>query len=57
METFIPIAEGLLKEGKIRGHSPSVRRGGLRGVLEGLKELREGKVSGEKVVYRVEDTE
>lgn len=57
MDMFIPIAEGLLKEGKIRVHPPSVRPGGLRGVLEGLQDLREGKVSGEKIVYRVKDTE
>ncbi len=56
MEMWVPIAEGLLREGKIRVHPPSVRPGGLRGVLEGLKELREGKLSGEKIVYRVADT-
>ncbi len=57
MEMFVPIAEGLLAEGKIKVHPPSVRPGGLRGVLEGLQDLREGEVSGEKLVYRVVDTE
>ena len=57
MEMWVPIAEGLMKEGKIRCHPFSVRAGGLRGVLEGLSDLREGRVSAEKVVYRVKDTE
>ena len=57
MEMFIPIAEGLLAEGKIKVHPPSVRPGGLRGVLYGLQDLREGKVSGAKLVYRVAETE
>lgn len=51
------IAEKLLEEGKVRGHPVSVREGGLRGVIEGLEDLREGRVSGEKLVYRVADTE
>ncbi|KAG6988548.1 cytochrome P450 [Physcia stellaris] len=53
---FVGVAEGLLREGKIKGHPASVRQGGLGGVLEGLQEMREGKVSGEKLVYRVADT-
>ena len=57
MEMFIPIAEKLLAEGKIKVHPPSVRPGGLRGILEGFQDLREGKVSGEKLVYRVADAE
>ena len=56
MDMFVPVAEGLLKEGKIKTHPASVRPGGLAGVLEGLQEMREGKVSGEKLVYRVADT-
>ena len=53
---FVGVAEGLLREGKIKGHPASVRKGGLGGVLEGLQEMRDGKVSGEKLVYRVADT-
>ena len=53
---FVGIVEGLLKEGKIKAHPAKVRKGGLKGVLDGLQEMREGKVSGEKLVYRVGDT-
>ena len=53
---FGGIAEKLLAEGKFKVHPPSVRQGGLKGVLEGLQELREGKVSGSKLVYRISET-
>ncbi len=56
MEMFFGIAEALLAEGKVKAHPPSVRGGGLRGVLEGWRDMREGRVSGEKLVYRVADT-
>jgi len=37
-------------------HPPSVRPDGLRGVLDGMREMREGKVSGVKLVYKVAET-
>lgn len=43
--------QGLLAAGKLKVHPPEVRDGGLEGVLEGLKDLKEGKVSGKKLVY------
>ena len=55
-EMWIAIAEGLLAEGKIQVHPVGLREGGLRGVLEGWQDMREGKVRGEKLVYRVADT-
>ncbi|PWY85926.1 GroES-like protein [Aspergillus heteromorphus CBS 117.55] len=54
---FVDRASGLLAEGKVRPHPLDVRAGGLRGVLEGLKEMQEGRVSGRKLVYNVADTE
>lgn len=54
MAEFQALAGRLLQEGKIVPHPHRVREGGLRGVLEGLNDLREKKVSGEKLVYRVE---
>ncbi|OAA70602.1 zinc-binding oxidoreductase ToxD [Cordyceps fumosorosea ARSEF 2679] len=44
---------GLLAEKKLRPIEPTVDRGGkgLQGVLVGLEELRQGKVSGTKLVY------
>ena len=53
---FWGLAETLLAEGKFKVHPPSVRKGGLQGVLEGLQEMREDKVSGQKLVYRVAET-
>ncbi|KAJ5192733.1 hypothetical protein N7449_008875 [Penicillium cf. viridicatum] len=55
-EKFIPIAESLLAQGKVKVHPPKVGEHGLKGVLEGLKLLREDKVSGEKLVYNVSET-
>ncbi|KAK5993549.1 Trans-enoyl reductase TOXD [Cladobotryum mycophilum] len=49
---FWDISQGLLKDGKIKAHQ--IRLGnGLEGVLDGLKEMEEGKVSGEKLVYKI----
>ena len=56
MTMFIGIAQELLAEGKIKPHPVSLRQGGLKGVLDGLQEMREGNVSGEKLVYRVDET-
>ena len=55
-EKFIPIAEGLLNQGKLKVHPPKVGPNGLQGVMEGLKLLKEDKVSGEKLVYNVSET-
>lgn len=55
-EEFFPVAERLLADGKIRPHPQTVGAGGLRGVLDGMQRMREGKVSGEKLVYRVAET-
>ncbi|KAK9794261.1 putative Chaperonin 10-like protein [Seiridium cardinale] len=50
---FWELARGLLEEGKIQTVRPTVNKGGdgLEGVLKGLDELRQGRVSGEKLVY------
>ncbi|KAJ5584599.1 Polyketide synthase enoylreductase [Penicillium hispanicum] len=55
-EMFIAIAEALLAQGKIKVHPPKVGGDGLQGVLEGLQLLKAGKVSGEKLIYNVEET-
>ncbi|KAI9812834.1 MAG: hypothetical protein M1826_002755 [Phylliscum demangeonii] len=49
--SFCALAEELLRDGKIKVHPPSKRSGGLHGILQGLQELREDKVSGVKLVY------
>ncbi|KKY16485.1 putative zinc-binding oxidoreductase [Diplodia seriata] len=50
---FWRLSEKLLSEGKFSVHTPDVRGGGLQGVLEGLEELKLGKVSGKKLVYKL----
>ncbi|KHN94908.1 Alcohol dehydrogenase superfamily, zinc-type [Metarhizium album ARSEF 1941] len=45
-------ARGLLAAGKIKVHPPRVGNG-LDGVLEGLQMMRENRVSGEKLVYKI----
>lgn len=46
-----------LKEGWFTPHPYEVCNGGLVGVGEGLNRLMQGKVSGKKMVFRVEETE
>ena len=53
---WMGLVDGLLAEGKLKVHPPSVRGKGLEGALEGMQEMREGKVSGVKLVYRVSET-
>lgn len=53
---FCAIAEKLWAEGKWNPHPQRIGEGGLLGALAGMQEMREGKVSGEKLVYRVAET-
>lgn len=53
MKKWIPVAERLLHEGKWRPHRQDIREGGFEGILQGLEDLKNGKISGVKVVYRV----
>lgn len=50
---FWEMTRGLLAEGKIKAARQDVNRGGkgLEGVLKGLQEMREERVSGVKLVY------
>lgn len=52
---FWELSRKLLEEGKVRPVRVAVNRGGagLEGVLMGLKESKEGKVSAEKLVYKL----
>lgn len=53
---FAGITERLLEEKKLVPHPVVLKSGGLEGVLDGLELVRDGKVSGGKLVYRVADT-
>jgi hypothetical protein len=54
---FYALAEKLWAEGKWKTHPRRVGAGGFQGAVAGMQEMREGKVSGEKLVYRVDETE
>jgi aspyridone synthetase trans-acting enoyl reductase len=45
-------AQRLLDQGLIRTHPVRVMKGGIEKVTEGINEVRLGRVSGEKLVYR-----
>jgi NADPH:quinone reductase-like Zn-dependent oxidoreductase len=51
-KTWVPIAEKCLMEGKIKVHTPRVSSG-IENILDGLDELKNNKVSGEKLVYKM----
>lgn len=50
---WMALTEKLVAEGKVKPHPKKVGDGGLEGILTGLKDLKEGKVSAEKLVYRI----
>ncbi|KAF9697960.1 hypothetical protein EKO04_004419 [Ascochyta lentis] len=50
---FWKAAEELFNSGKVKAH-PTLVRDGLGGVPQGLNDLKENKVSGKKLVYRVD---
>ncbi|GAB7357142.1 hypothetical protein MBLNU459_g7936t1 [Dothideomycetes sp. NU459] len=52
---FWSLSEKLFAEGKLKVHRPEVRKGGLKGVFEGLEDLKNGKVSGVKLVYKINE--
>ncbi|CAI6334771.1 unnamed protein product [Periconia digitata] len=51
-EWFV-LVEQLYRDGKFKMHRLDVRQGGFEGIVKGLQDLKAGKVSGAKVVYRV----
>lgn len=53
---FTALTEQLLAEGKLKPHPARVQEGGLNGILDGVKLMLSGNVSGEKFVYRIADT-
>jgi hypothetical protein len=53
MKTFIAISEKLVADGKIKPHNVDVREGGLEGVLRGLEDMKAGKISANKLVYKL----
>lgn len=50
---FTRLTQDLFSKQKFKVHPVSVQQGGLDAVLGGLQRIREGKVSGVKLVYTV----
>jgi hypothetical protein len=50
---FWELSRGLLEEGKLKVHKPAVNKygTGFEGILKGMEAMKEGKVSGEKLVF------
>jgi hypothetical protein len=53
-KTFWELATKLLASQQLTVHPTKIGSGGFDGVLDGLNQLKEGKVSGVKLVYRVD---
>ena len=51
----LSICEKLLAEGKLVPHPHEHRDNGLDGIMDGLVDLKEGKVSGAKLTYVVSE--
>jgi hypothetical protein len=55
---FLALAVIWWAKGKWKPHPANVKEGGLLGVLQGMRMMKQGKVpSGERWVYGVEETE
>lgn len=54
---FYNIADRLWHEGQWKPHPQRLEKGGLSAISDGLQQMREGKVSGEKLVYRIDETD
>ena len=52
MKKWIEVVDSLLQQKQLKVHPPAVV-GGLEDVLDGLSLMRQGKVSGKKLVYTV----
>ena len=50
---FSSLMEQLLANGALKAHPVDLREGGWTGIVDGMRDMKEGKVSGVKLVYRV----
>lgn len=55
-QKWYTVAEKLWAEGKWKPHPQRVGERGLASAKNGMQEMREGQVSGQKLVYLVEDS-
>ena len=52
---FAILVEDLLEKRMIKTHPATVRDGGLEAISSGMQDIRDGKISGEKLVYIIAD--
>ncbi|KAL1629255.1 hypothetical protein SLS56_005479 [Neofusicoccum ribis] len=52
---FWRLSQKLFEDGKLKAHAQDIRKQPLKNILEGVQELKDGKVSGRKIVYRIAD--
>lgn len=50
---LFPVAERLIWDGLIKPHPIEIRTGGMEAIATGIEDLRNGKVKGRKLVYRI----
>jgi NADPH:quinone reductase-like Zn-dependent oxidoreductase len=53
MKKWMPFAGELIAQKKIKPHRAEVREGGFEAIPSGLEDMKNGKISGVKVVYRI----
>ena len=53
---FFDVSQKLIEEGKVKPHPAKVGKDGLKGAFDGFQQFRDGKISGVKLVYKVEET-
>lgn len=54
-KTWMTLVEKLVADGKIKPHPKRLESGGINGILNGMKDLEEEKVSGQKLVYKISE--
>lgn len=54
-QKFVALTEELLQAKVIKPHPVDLREGGIDGILSGMQDLKDGKVSGVKLVYRISE--
>lgn len=55
MAQFLKKVPGFVSAGLIKPNPVKLWEGGLNGINDGLNYMREGKNSGEKIVYRISE--
>ena len=50
---WMDLTEKLFREGKLVPHPKALRERGLDKVLEGCEDLKEGSITGKKMVHRI----